>query len=364
MPQDVTVARHRFCSTWGAGDTTIVLMPDSRPIAPLEPSRDVGSFMQDILEAAHGAEIDSRQAADAEKDCDIAPKELPAGYGLRGYTIKRTLGSGGFGITYLARENRLRRLVVIKENFPATLCYRQAGTLDVCLNNPESGRELFEWGRGNFLREARLLGGFDHPGIAKVYSYFEAHRTSYYATEYIDGVSLAQVAEDYALGRSQITQESLVGLMARLLDTLDYLHERKLLHRDVKPDNVLITRNGLPKLIDFGAAREEYGDSNVSVVESLGFTPAEQGEKDGNMGPWTDLYALGATLYYLLTGTCLPGCRQRELYDAATPLAAHPKLIKGFDIDLLRSIDHAIRPAIQERYQSVSQWMDDIRPFA
>ena len=339
-------------------------MPESRPITPLEPSRNVGAFMEGILAAAQEANIDSAQAADADKACGIAPKELPEGHALRGYTILRTLGSGGFGITYLAQEKRLRRQVVIKENFPAALCYRSAETLDVCLNNEESGRELFDWGRGNFLREARLLGSFDHPGIAKVYSYFEAHKTSYYATEYIDGVSLGRVAADYAQGRSHITQEALIGLMSRLLDTLDYLHERKLLHRDVKPDNVLITRNGLPKLIDFGAAREQYGDNSVSTVESLGFTPSEQGEKDGNMGPWTDLYALGATLYYLLTGSCLPGCRQRELYDSATPLAAYPKLLKEFDIDLLRSIDHACRPIIRERYQNVSQWMDDIRPFA
>lgn len=318
--------------------------------------------MDDILAAANEAEIDSSAAAGAA-ECDVAPKFLPDGHTIRSYTITRTLGSGGFGITYLARENRLRRRVVIKENFPASLCYRQAGTLDVMLNNPETGKEGFDWGRGNFLREARLLSSFDHPGIAKVYSYFEAHKTSYYATEYIDGVSLGQVAQDYALGRTQITQESLVGLMARLLDTLDYLHHRKLLHRDVKPDNVLITRNGLPKLIDFGAARDEYGDSNTSVVESLGFTPSEQGEINGNMGPWTDLYALGATFYYLLTGTCLPGCRQRELYDSAQPLASHPKLLRQFDIDLLRSIDHAIRPMVAERYHSVSQWVDDIRPF-
>lgn len=292
--------------------------------------------------------------------CDIAPKELPNGTLLHGYRVQRTIGSGGFGVTYLAQESHLNRTVVIKENFPDSLCYREEGTLDVRMHDPESGRQGFEWALNNFLREVRLLATLDHPCIAKVYSYFEEHRTAYYVLEYINGISLSKLAIQYAeMGRT-IPQSGLVGLMVRLLDAFDYLHSKKILHRDIKPDNILVNRTGLPVIIDFGAARESYGDLSDSIVETPGFSPSEQSDPNGNMGPWTDLYAFGATLYYMLTGTCLPTCQQREIYDTVDPLASNAELCKHYNPALLATIDRSIAPLPARRYQDVAEWMRDI----
>lgn len=313
-------------------------------------------FLADILDNVHF----TPPAPGVDIECDIAPKELPNGHMLHGYRILRTLGAGGFGITYLAEERLLERWVVLKENFPDSLCHRETGTLNVVLSSPERGEETFIWAHNNFLREARLLAALDHPNIAKVFSFFTAHNTSYYVTEFIEGKSLADVAADYASRQMPIPQEALLGVMVRVLDALDHLHRRQLLHRDIKPDNILINKRGLPILIDFGAAREEYGDSDSSVVESMGFSPAEQSTPDGNMGPWTDLYAFGASLYYILTGSCLPGSRQRELFDTADTLADLPDLTKVYSPKLLHSIDRSIRPAIEQRYQSAAEWIADL----
>ncbi len=341
-------------------------------------SRAVGGFMEGILAAAREEAAESPISMDENDltsildnigifddvgediECNIAPKELPDGTLLHGYRVQRTIGCGGFGVTYLAQESLLNRTVVIKENFPDSLCYREEGTLDVRMHDPEAGRKGFEWAFHNFLREVRLLATLDHPCIAKVYSYFEEHRTAYYVVEYINGISLDKLALQYANQGRTIPQSSLIGIMVRLLDALDYLHARKILHRDIKPDNILVTRIGLPVIIDFGAARESYGDLSDSIVESPGFSPSEQSNPNGNMGPWTDLYAFGATMYYLLTGSFLPNCQQREIYDTVDPLAQNPELCQRYNPALLATIDRAIDPIPARRYQNVAEWMQDI----
>lgn len=315
------------------------------------------SFADDILA---GIEQDAPITGAEDIDCDVAPKELPAGTMLHGYRILRPLGAGGFGITYLAEEDYLARRVVIKESFPDSICYRQSGTLDVALHNPDTGTEGYDWARANFLREARLLATLDHPYIAKVFSYFEEHNTAYYVTDYIDGLSLGDLAGDYARCGLHIPQDALLGLMVRLLDALAFMHDKRLLHRDIKPDNVLISRQGLPVIIDFGAARESYGDLVPNFIESHGFTPPEQLREDGKQGPWSDLYALGATFYYVLTGTCLPGCNQREIYDTAPPLATNPNLLTLYAPGLLRTIDRACSPIPDERYPHAAAWLADL----
>lgn len=318
---------------------------------------DTDDMMSNILKNVH---YTPPPPGEQDYECNIAPKELPIGHVLHGYRIIRSLGAGGFGVTYLAEEESIERRVVLKENFPDRLCHRESKTMDVVLSDPARGAEEFTWSHNSFMREARLLAALDHPHIAKVYSFFEAHKTSYYVTEFIDGKPLAEVAADYARKEFPLSQDALLGVMVRVLDALDHLHSRDLLHRDIKPDNILINKKGLPILIDFGAARDEYGDPDSNVVESQGFSPLEQSQSDGNMGPWTDLYAFGATLYYSLTGTCLSDGRQRELYDDTTILAEDAKLTKLYDKRLLQSIDRSIRPAIADRYQSAAEWIADL----
>lgn len=301
--------------------------------------------------------------ADAHPDivCDIAPKELPGGYQLTGYRVIRTLGEGGFGITYQAEDMLLQRSVVIKESFPGTLSYRQEGTMKVCL----TGKEFegpYNWALTSFLREARLLASLDHPNMAKVYSCFQANNTAYYVTKFIEGTSLADLANDYDAHGMVIPQHALWGLMVQMLDALDYLHSKGVLHRDIKPDNILITGRGVPVLIDFGAAGEYNGNTdNTGVVQSVGFSPPEQ-EKDGKaMGPWTDLYAFGATLYYTLTGKCLPSGRLREIYDNTPPLTARLQLRAHYHPKFLATIQKAISPKIEDRFQSAAEWLEALR---
>jgi len=332
-------------------------------------SRPAGDFMEHILAVARAEPVSASQIADIGEEvaeaepipeCHIAPRELPAGTLLHGYRVQRCIGGGGFGVTYLAQESLLNRTVVIKESFPDSICYREEGSLDVRMHDPESGQDGYNWAMSNFLREVRLLATLDHPCIAKVYSYFEEHNTAYYVVEFINGVSLDKLAAQHAEKGIPIPQSSLFGLIVRLLDALDYLHGRKLLHRDIKPDNILITRAGLPVIIDFGAAREAYGDLSNNIVETPGFSPAEQSTPNGNMGPWTDIYALGATLYYTLTGTCLPPARQRQIYDTADPLSTNASLLSTYHPALLASIDRAISPLPEHRYQTIADWMRDL----
>ncbi len=318
-----------------------------------------GDFMENILAAMRAKDFAEGACCDIP-ECPIAPRELPPGTQLHGYFLERVLGAGGFGVTYLAHEEGLQRKVVIKEHFPESICHREARTHKVRLVDEEN-RHAYNWAMEGFLREQRLLSSIRHPHIVRVFTGFEANDTAYYVTEYIEGMSLGALAQDYARQGKRITQAELYGLLVRLLDALDYLHGRQMLHRDIKPDNILVNGRGLPVLIDFGAAHERHEADLVQAVETPGFTPSEQVTGCGEVGAWTDIYALGATPYYLLTGTMLAPCRQRELFDPALPLAQREELREHYHPQLLASIDRAVRPQAAQRYRDAAEWMAALR---
>lgn len=326
--------------------------PHELPPPPVATNRGLFSGLLDRYGAGAADPLDSLE-------CDIAPRELPDDTVVQGYRILRTLGAGGFGVTYLAQEESLNRQVVIKEHFPAHLCYRNAA-LEVCLAEEEN-RELYDWTVTSFLREVRLLASLSHPALTRVYSFFQANSTVYCVLQYVPGTSVADVFEYYSSQQRFVPQSALYALMLRVLDALDCVHSRHLLHRDIKPDNILIDTRGFPRLIDFGAACEQKRDFfSCSIVQTPGFSPVEQSSVDGAMGPWTDVYAFGATLYYLLTGTSLPLADRRVISDEIPPLSADPVLRRHYHPALLRTIEKAIRPLPEARYSSAAEWMSDL----
>lgn len=327
--------------------------PPPIPQAPPTPQRpSFNSSLEDILMEA------GKSAPSAHIECPIAPRELPPGYNLNGYIIERPLGFGGFGITYLATESQLNRQVVIKENFPP-ICYRKSQDLCLELNSP-SEIDQFQWAHKNFLREARILATMEHPNIVTVLSFFEQLNTAYYVSHLIDGMSLEELRSARQLHERPFSPAEIGGLLVRILDALAYIHERFILHRDIKPDNILINKEGIPILIDFGAARETASNQSMTVLETFGYSPAEQAISKGKMGPWSDLYALGATLCHIITGNPPPPCTQRLLYDAFTPLSRRAELVERYSKTLLKSIDKALTPQLEQRYQSVDEWMNDL----
>ena len=335
-------------------------MPDSVPVIPLSQAPAGGGFADDILNRFNVAPP-SLPCGGVDPGFVPAPRELPVNHLLKGYRLLQCVGSGGFGITYLAADEPLGRRVVIKEHFPQAICERRADNLHVELQDP-AAKEGLEWSYRNFLREVRLLSSLDHHNIVKIFSSFRAYNTHYYVTEYIDGQSLGAFVHEHYKGSTRITQDELYGLMVRVLDALHYLHSRRILHLDIKPDNILLTRTGRPVLIDFGAAHENFGDTGAGVVETPGYSPPEQGMDGGEkLGPWSDIYAFGATLCYLLTGNAPAPGGQRLLYDNHEPLASRAALTACFHVDLLAGIDRALSPSIESRYRSVDEWMSDLR---
>jgi serine/threonine protein kinase len=232
--------------------------------------------------------MDSRQALDAGTFLDGS------------YRIQRVVGVGGFGITYEAFDENLDTQVAIKEYFPNEFGGRE-GNFSV---HPRSewAKQPFEWGRTNFLKEARTLAGFEHRSIVRVLRVFEANSTAYMVMRFEKGTSLEKWLR--GLGRAP-TQEELDFIVEPLLDALDMLHKANYLHRDIAPDNVIVRPDGTPVLLDFGSARHVVAEMSRSLtgVVKAGYSPHEQYSVDGRrQGPWTDLYALGGTLYRAVTG--------------------------------------------------------------
>ncbi len=280
---------------------------------------------------------------------------LPAGTRLEEFVIERVLGSGGFGITYLARDTRLDRRVVIKENLPAQFCFRDTHSLTVAPRHTHGeDADNFRWSLENFSKEAAMLASLDHPGIVKVLRSFEAFGTAYFVMPFVEGRALDELASRRE--GKPFSETELRRLLERVLDALAYLHDRGIYHRDIKPGNILMTTDGLPVLIDFGSARQRLSDRSMTVIESAGYTPFEQLQSRGNVGPWSDLYALAATLVKVMTGEAPPNANDRSFGDPWQPLANNPALAGKFSKPLLRCLDRALKLPIEERWQSAEDW--------
>ncbi|OGT90826.1 MAG: hypothetical protein A2286_05960 [Gammaproteobacteria bacterium RIFOXYA12_FULL_61_12] len=215
------------------------------------------------------------------------------------YRIQAVLGEGGFGITYKAWDEKLKRPVVIKEYLPGEMGARDRDTLRVL---PRTQREeSFRYGLERYLDEAVTLARFKHPNIVQIHDFFEANGTAYIVMEFEEGETLAERLK--ARGGS-LSGPEILALLVPLLQGLRQVHEAGLLHRDIKPGNIFLRKQGGPLLIDFGSARQALGEKsrNLSAIVSQGYAPPEQYSTRGRQGPYSDLYAIGAVLYEAITG--------------------------------------------------------------
>ena len=247
---------------------------------------------------------------------------LSPGTRLDEFEIVRVLGTGGFGIVYLARDHVLLRDVAIKEYMPAALAGRGEG-VTVSLRS-QGFADTFAKGLESFLSEARLLASFDHRSLVKVHRFWRSNATAYMAMQYYAG----QTLKDARLHMTSPPDEAwLDAFIQALLGVLELLHGQGVYHRDISPDNILLLDDGRPVLLDFGSARRVMADSPQSFTAHLKpqFAPLEQyADESGGMrqGPWTDLYALGATLYFVLTGRAPTPSVVRAVRDVLPTLAS------------------------------------------
>lgn len=269
---------------------------------------------------------------------------LPSGTQVFEFELASVLGHGGFGITYLAQDTLLQEQVALKEFFPSDGAAR-VGECSVRARTQGEQPE-FQIGLKSFLEEARLMARFRHRNIVYVRRFFEAHGTGYIVQDYERGDTLSK-----KLSNGPLQESELRAILSGVLSGLEALHERAVLHRDLKPDNIIVREDGSPVLIDFGAARDFAGrhSRSITAIASGGYTPPEQWGAGGQQGPWSDLYALGAIAYRCVTGAAPPVSLQRLRNDPLTPAAVaaagkyDPRLLAA--IDWMLKVDEEKRPA-------------------
>jgi len=280
------------------------------------------------------------------------PLALQKGTVLGGqYVIDKILGQGGFGITYKAFDYKNNnRPVAVKEYFPETLVYREMSKV---MSYPGDRAENFEYGKKSFLAEAEMLAKFiGNNSIVRVYSYFEENGTAYFAMEYVDGVPFDKYLSNRG-GRINIDEAKTI--LIPVMDALGSVHAKGIVHRDVTPDNIYISGDGRIMLLDFGAARQSWGDKSQSldVVLKHGFAPKEQYARKGKQGPYTDVYSLGATFYFALTGRRPPDSVERMDEDHLIPPSALGVKITPYQE---AAILKALNVAPQNRFQSMEEF--------
>ncbi len=273
------------------------------------------------------------------------------------YEIKSILGQGGFGITYLAYDTNLKHQVAIKEYLPVEFSTRDASKTVQPIS--ENQTEIYRWGLQRFLEEAQTLARFKHPNIIRVHSFFEHNNTGYIVMDFESGIDLETLIDK----GEHFGEQRLLGILLPILDGLAQIHNAGIIHRDIKPANIFIRDDNSPVLLDFGSARHAIGNQTKTITSLVtpGYAPFEQyHQAEGRQGPWTDIYALGATCYCALTGKPPPDALKRGMVQFEHNLDVYLELadIKAgkYSPHLLAAIDCAQRFKERDRPQSISEW--------
>lgn len=282
---------------------------------------------------------------------------LPPGTRLLWYEILRVLGKGGFGITYLARDTNLDQWVAIKEYLPVGFAVRGRG--NEVLPSSDAQAETYEWGLERFLKEAQVLARFRHSSIVRVLSFFRDSNTAYMVMEYEDGESLESVLKR----RKVLPEAELRRLMDPLLGGLETLHNTDYIHRDIKPPNIFIRKDGSPVILDFGSARQAVAGQQQQMTSllSLGYSPFEQYDSSGSrQGPWSDIYSMSGVLYRAVTGQKPVDAAVRiaaKLRSEPDPMKSTLELGEGrYSFGFLKAIDKGLMVLETDRPQSIGAW--------
>lgn len=284
---------------------------------------------------------------------DSVNHELPVGCRIDDFVIDGKLGGGGFSIVYLAHIADSGKEVVVKEYMPRKLACRGEDGMTIRPLD-EANQDQFVHGRKLFLQEASTLATIKHPNIVNVISFFRANGTVYMVMDYEKGVNL----QDYIHRHNGELSEKLLNTVFRpLLEGLRFIHDKGLLHLDIKPGNIYLRAGGNPVLLDFGAVHEMQQSRRYQPgqVLTLGFCPVEQSTPGGYVGPWTDLYAIGATMRACIEGSAPPPAEQRRMKDTMRPAAEQFK--KMYSPHLLSAIDWAMEVDPMLRPQNVDQML-------
>lgn len=265
------------------------------------------------------------------------------------YKIEEVIGAGGFGITYRAWDPLLQSYVAIKEYYPSGIATRSADSSKVCVPVGQEQRE-YHRGKIRFLKEAQDVARFQsEPNIVSIYDYLEENDTAYMVMEYLHGCTLKQYIREHG---GRLDTDHILHICLSVLDALAVVHKAGMIHRDISPENIFICEDLTVKLIDFGAAKQVYldGEQTMSVVLKPGYAPPEQYAKKDKQGPWTDIYALGATLYFAATGEKPEESFGRALEDTIKPVCeVNPEIPRAMSQVIMR----AMSVKIEDRYQTV-----------
>ena len=270
------------------------------------------------------------------------------------YQIRSVLGAGGFGITYEAWDIQDGERVALKEYIPLEIAVRRQGTSRVYAVNGQ--QEQYERFRTRFLEEARVIWQYrEHPNIIHVKHLFYENNTAYYAMEFLEGNDLSEWIK-----RRSLSWEELVPVIRQTVEALSLVHQSKMIHCDVSPDNIFIQKNGQVKVIDFGAAKHVMKGQSSVIILKKGYAPPEQFATSGRIGPWTDVYALAVTIYQAYTGKMPPAAPERLVNDTTWwPSQAGIRLPSAKWEEVMKK-GMALR--IEDRYQSVREFFRELIP--